>query len=120
MYNNREDIKPKNLKLHDFLVRKTAVQVMIDETIVEKIISHEKKSINNAFKVHNQVEISGFGKLVISQIKLKKKISKSERILSALQGRLQNDLLNPDTLTKIELINNELAYFRARLKEENT
>lgn len=116
MYSNREDIKPSKLKLHDFLVRKTAVQVMIDETIVEKVISHEKKEVNNAFKIHKEVEISGFGKFTISQVKLRKKIVKVERILENLEKKLNIDSGNPDIIIKIDFAKADLIYYKSRLK----
>lgn len=113
---NREDIKPKNLKLHDFLVRKIAVKNMLSETVVEKILSHEKKSINSAFKVKNEVEISGFGKFNISQVKLAKKIKNVEKILERLKAKLILLPGDEDVVAKIEFSNRELEYFRARIK----
>lgn len=115
-----EDIKPKNLKLHDFLARKTAVKLMLSEHIVEKVLVHEKKGVNTAFKQYNQVEVSGFGKFEISQIKLAKEINKAQQILSALQRRHSN--LPTDQEPPIELVNklkvtqDNLDYFRSKVK----
>lgn len=114
--NSREDIKPKNLKLHDFLVRKTAVKNMIDEALVEKIISHEMKSINAAFRTKDQVEISGFGKFNISQVKLAKKIKRVEEIMRRLLAKLEKSPGDEDILAKIDLSERELVYFRQRVK----
>lgn len=113
---NREDIKPKNLKLHDFLVRKIAVKNMLSETVVDKILSHEKKSINSAFKVKNEVEVSGFGKFSISQVKLAKKIRNAEKILERLHAKLILLPGDEDLLAKVEFTHRELDYYRARVK----
>lgn len=118
MSENRDDIKPKNLSIHEFLLRKTAVKMMISESIVEKVITHEKKSINGAFKTKNEVEISGFGKFTISQVKLKKKIKKLGKTLSTLQQRNLNDPNNPDTIFKLQLTHKELDYFYSKLKPD--
>lgn len=110
---HEEDIKPKNLSLHDFLIRKTGVKLMIDETIVEKVIAHEKKSIKDAFRIYHEVEMSGFGKFYISKIKLHKRIERQERIVSALTKKLS---IGEDEGVRrnFDIAQRELTYYKAR------
>lgn len=112
---HEEDIKPKNLSIHDFLVRKTGVKLMIDESIVEKVISHEKKGVKEALKVCYEVEMSGFGKFYLSLPKLHKRIIRQERMVSTL---LNNPSVGEDEKLKrnLEIAQRELAYYKARLK----
>lgn len=117
MSENQLDIKPKNLKLHDFLVRKMAVKMMLPEKWIDTVISDEKKGINEALKRYQEVEISGFGKFILSQIKLRKKIVSLERILNALQCRYLDDPNNPDTISKLELTHKEMIYYKSKLKQ---
>lgn len=122
MFDSQDDIKPKNLELHDFLIRKTAVKLMIDETIVDKVISNEKKSINKAFKTYSEVEISGFGKFFISQVKTRKKLVTLNNILTALQKKHVatplGEEVNPDIIIKIEFTHKEIAHYESKLKSD--
>lgn len=109
---NREDIKPKNLTVHEFLLRRAAVKLMVSEHIVEKVLSHEKKSINQAFKRCNEIEVSGFGKFTISQVKLTKKITKLTKIIGFLEAKVQTE----EIVKKLESCRITLQYYIARVK----
>lgn len=116
MPDNQQDIKPKNLKLHDFLVRKMAVKMMLPEEWIDKVIGHEKKGINEALKSHHQVEISGFGKFVLSQVKLKKKIIGLEKALAINHQRVLDNPANEEAKGKIEIFEKEIQYHKSKLK----
>lgn len=93
---------------------------MIDETIVDKVISSEKKSINKAFKIHSEVEISGFGKFFISQVKIRHKLIKLNKILSALEKKYVATPLgephDPDVEAKLIFTHKEIAHYESKLK----
>lgn len=116
MYKGGDDIKPKNLKLHDFLIRKTGVKLMIDETIVDKVISHEKKGINQALKEKSEVEMSGFGKFYLSLPKLHKRIKRQGEIIDILMKRLEKDAGNQEFIRNLGIAEGELLYYKNRLK----
>lgn len=113
MRQHEEDIKPKSLPLHDFLVRKTGVKLMIDETIVEKVIAHEKKGIRDAFRFSHEVEISGFGKFYISSPKLHKRIIRQERMVVALTKRATR---GEDVTRNLGIAQSELQYYKSVLE----
>lgn len=78
----------RKLELHDLLVRKTAVKTMLMEGVVETILSHEKKGVNMALRTLNEVEISGFGKLYLSQVKLRNRLKYLETAIEKTKAKL--------------------------------
>lgn len=66
----------------DLLVRKLAVKLNIDETIVDKIITHQFQGAAQAMKVCNSVEISGFGKFVFNVKRAQRRINKKEALIN--------------------------------------
>lgn len=112
--------RPKNLKLHNFLVRKTAVKTMLMEDIVEIILSHEKRGVNNALRHLGEVELSGFGKFYLSQVKLRKKLMSLEKLGAATEVELLSDPTNTLLSKKRESINEDLNYLRTKVKIDET
>ncbi len=114
--------KPKNLSHHDYLVRKVAVRVMKGEEIVAKVISHSFKEAHAALKVHSEVEISGFGKFYISQVKLKNRIATCQTIITRLLAKHEDHLAKGMgeeaelDLKKLESTKATLKYYLERLK----
>lgn len=111
--------RPKTLKLHDFLIRKTAVKTMQMEEVIEKVVSHEKREINNALRTLTQVEISGFGKLYLSPVKLRNK-------LKYLTGAIERDkaklLLSPGDegiIKALEWMKRDFKYLKTKVKYED-
>ena len=112
-------IKPEKLSLHEFLVRKAAVKVMQSESIVEKVISFQHKSVNQAFKTTYEIEITGFCKFRLSQPKLKKKIKTQERIHNSLLKKLQQNPDDQEAIRGMEINDKILKELYALLKEPN-
>lgn len=106
-------------KLHDTLVRRTSVKAMQSEYIVEKIISHQHKSINKAFKRTHEVEISGFCKFLLSQTKLKKKIKRTEYMLSTFQKKLSSNPEDEEAKSWIEINQRIISELKLKLKDED-
>lgn len=77
-------------KLKGVLITKTAIKTLIAEELVEKVISFEFKDALQALKQHHQVEISGFGRFMISPNKTAKKVVKLERRIEYINLKIQN------------------------------
>src|SRR5271167_2883740 len=75
-------------KLRDVLITRTAIKTLQSEKVVEKVISFQFRDANEAIKLCNQVEISGFGKFISSRSKMRKKLRKMEVIIIRLQRLL--------------------------------
>lgn len=74
--------KPISLSVKDYLIRKMAVKMMVPESIVDAVITHQFSSANKAVSKHNSLEISGFGKFFFNEKKAKTKMVNIEEVLS--------------------------------------
>src|SRR6266542_5706764 len=82
--------KPANMSLKDFLILKASQQLEIEECIVDRVISWSFEKANKATQLHSEIEISGFGKMFISQPKTKRRIKKLDNILNGTFKKLEN------------------------------
>jgi nucleoid DNA-binding protein len=91
--------KPRKLSHKDFIIRKLAVKLMIPESEVEQVISHNYQYMNNA--VHNvcEMELSGFGRLYFN-------ISKAKRDLIRIEGNEKLLPLKQELLKKLRQYEN--------------
>jgi len=85
---------------------------MIDETVVEKVISFEKRGIHQALKEFTEVEISGFGKLFISPVKLHKRIKKQLYIIECLEAKAAR---GEDVTRGMEIATRDLEFYQKKL-----
>jgi nucleoid DNA-binding protein len=76
-------------KLKGVLVTRTAIKTLVPEDIVEKVIMFQFKDVRDAMIEHEQIEISGFGKFMISPNKLRKKIEKLEGALKGMELKIR-------------------------------
>ena len=76
-------------KLKGVLITRTAIKTLIPEDIVEKVIMFQFKDIKQATYTNEQVEVSGFGKFLISNAKLKKRKEKLEQILEGMKKKIE-------------------------------
>lgn len=100
------------------LMQQTAQDVKQPLDLVEKVISFQFKHAAQAVRLYGEVEFSGFGKIIISQQKLRRRIQTQERILGCLEQKLP---LAPEkeqeTITlKMDSIREQLAFYKTKLK----
>jgi len=98
--------KPDKQEVKDFIIEKVATDLQFSQDIVEAVVGWSYKKANEATKKHQEVELSGIGKLQLSQAKLKREIAKLEQIL----GYLQNEESD-----KKEEIKANVAYLKTKL-----
>lgn len=105
-------------KLKDVLITKTAIRNLQPESVVEAVISHQFKSVLKMMKVHHQVEISGFGKYLLSPKKVSGKLKRYEKLLHNLEGCLKKEGLSASRLrsynTKYEEVKGIVEYLKTR------
>lgn len=53
--------KPKQLSLKDFLIRKMGVKLMLDESLIDTVVSHQFQMVREKMDTCNSIEVSGFG-----------------------------------------------------------
>ncbi len=78
------------LSIIELIIRKTAVQKNIPESIVEKVIAHKFKEVYEAHSKCRSVEDSGFGTFKIRPKVVGKRIRIIERIIDSLERELQD------------------------------
>ncbi len=84
------------LSIIELIVRKTAVQLNIPESIVERVINHKHKAVHEALRLHTSVEDSGFGTYKVRPKVAIKRIAKVEREIVWITKQLQD---GKETLT---------------------
>jgi hypothetical protein len=99
------------MQVKDLIIKRTAEELGQDENIVSLVISDAYEKLSKASRKHDQLEISGFGVLILSPSKLRKRITKYEKIIEHLNKMEQNEL----TMKKIETTTATLNYFKERL-----
>jgi len=100
-------MRPINITLKNYLIKKIAVNKVTDKLISEKIIdtviTHQFESAHNATTDCNSVELSGFGKFVFNQKKANKQMAKYES-----QVAMYTKILEDKTLSRPLRRNNEM------------
>lgn len=100
--------------LNEKLIKKTALELQQPEQLVHKVIYGAYKSLNKASKDHSELEIPGFGVLLLSRTKIRKRIAKYTSAIEMLKQKEQT----PETLQKIENCHSAIAYYKTRLDDE--
>ena len=96
--------------MKDKLILKVAEQCDLSQDIVHRIISFQGEDALKHIKIVHELEFSGFGKFLLSQHKVKRKIKKLEDIIYYL------NLKDPRDQTKIDSVEKELESFKNKLK----
>lgn len=118
-----EFIVPEKLK--DTLLSKTAVDTGQPKDIVEKVISFQFRDVLKMLRELKEVEITGLGKFMISNSKLRRRIGRIEEIVFNLETGLAKgitkggSLLSPEEMidwkSKLDKSNEVLTYLKSRL-----
>lgn len=74
------------MSMSSFFIKKTAVKILIPESIVELVVKDQFKQLHEAIKSHKHFdhEISGFGRLQLSRVKLNSFLNKYSHLLLKL------------------------------------
>lgn len=112
-------ISPDNFK--DHLISKTATKTGRSEDIIDKIITFEFKELKDAVKHFSQVEITGFGKYLISNGKLKRKLGRLLDIEEAYTLKLEreedmNEKRRGQLLLRLGITRENIEYLKARMR----
>lgn len=102
--------------LKEFLIEKTAEELSQSPLLVSDVLRWVFKDVTQAFKIHNEIEISGWGKFLISQNKLRKRIQRMERMKKAMEALPQTE----DMMEKISNVTASLQFFYSKLITNET
>jgi pyridoxal/pyridoxine/pyridoxamine kinase len=96
--------KPQSMSMKDYLIRTLASKLMINEKTIDKVISHQFRSANDAMTCNNSVEISGFGKFVFNEKKAAKKIQALIRKQEIQQAIVDSSESTTEQIRKAKVI----------------
>jgi len=96
--------KPYSLPLKDFLVELTAKELGTGEDEVYNVINWIYKDTRDATGIYRQIELSGFGKLIVSEAKVKKRLTKINAIKESLEKREEKDINTNKKLATAEQV----------------
>ncbi len=98
------------------LIKKTAEDLGVDEVIVGKVISSAYEEVTKALKVHNTVELSGFGLLFLSHTKVAKHIPNYEIFLDKCKKE-QMDNPSPKNYDRVQQVEEMIKNLKFRYEQ---
>lgn len=114
-------MKPVSISTKDWLVQGVAKDLEVEESLVNIIISWSYLKAQEKTQEVNSVELSGFGKLLLSEAKTKRRIRDRELKLPGYIRRME-ELEEGDKKEmwkkRVEGYKRELAWLKNRLKNE--
>jgi len=84
--------KPEYMSMKDWLVATKSKEHGIDEELYDKVITWSYIKAKAATETCRSVELSGFGTMVVSPVKLKRRLNKQDAAIYRLTSALE---LNP-------------------------
>lgn len=108
-------------KMKDYLIAETTIRTLQPENVVDKVINFEFKEARDALKLFGEVEISGFGKFIVSQAKLRRKLIMQVTIENAYIKKIERNLeilsdKKRDELTaRLEKTRETIEYLKTKL-----
>lgn len=106
-------------KIKDAMINRTASRCMVSSSDVEKIIDFQGKDASRAVKVYSEVEFVGWGKFMISQSKVKKRISNLEFGIKIVEEQIKSEVSETRKKylsTKIVGMTETLEFLKNKLK----
>ena len=85
------DNKPQSMTVKDWIIRKLAPKMMINEKTIEAVVNHQFQGANEALSKHKSLEISGFGKWIFNEKKAIKTMAKFESQKALFEKMLQQE-----------------------------
>lgn len=96
------------------LIRKTAEQLHQPPQTVEDVVAWMFRDVLKHVRVVGEIELSGFGSLILSAPKMRRRVVQLLRIKTALEKRP----LTEDVERKLTITNNYLEFFYEKLGME--
>lgn len=116
--------KPISLSMKDYLIRTLAVKMMVPEKTIEAVINDQFNSANEAMKIHNTVEISGFGKFIFNYKKAQKKMEKMLSQKELFESRLNDPSISEQKrnteMVKLNNVIHNINVLKPKLYEYQT
>lgn len=97
------DSKPQSMSVKDWIIRKLAPKMLMNEKTIEAVVNHQFQGANEALSKYKSLEISGFGKLIFNDKKAAKTMAKYESQKALFEKMLQQEGLTDKKKHSLEL-----------------
>lgn len=84
-------VRPEAERIKSILITKTAIKELVSEDIVDRVINFQFKDFRDMVFEHDQIEISGFGKFLVSPNKVAKKMRRMENTIAKYKGKIEKE-----------------------------
>lgn len=102
--------KPMSMSVKDYLIRKLAVKLMLNESVIEPIINHQFTEAQLAMRNNDSVEVSGFGRFIFNRTKAHKRMAQMLQIQEAVSKGMHNPLYSEKKREKHKRIFEDLIF----------
>jgi nucleoid DNA-binding protein len=103
------------------LITKAAIKTLKSEQVVDKVITFQFRELLEATRKYNSVELSWFGKFILSPKKLAKRIVMMQQIINKMNRLLEDPELSEKKkatiLVRLEGVKNDLNNLKTRENE---
>lgn len=105
--------RPEADRIKSILITRTAIKELISEDIVDRVINFQFKDFKDMVHEHDQIEVSGFGKFLVSMTKVERKKIKLQKVIDDLKNKLDTDTEMPAgrRAYKEEILKNTISIF---------
>ncbi len=103
-------MKPPSMRTKDYVVRNLEASMGYEEGVVEKVVNFQWEDLIKATKLHNELEISGIGILLVSKNKVAKRIQEVENSLAKWKEKPTSS----DIKTKIDFLEEKLIFLKGK------
>lgn len=111
-------MKPASQTIKDYIIGNMVEELSYSKDVIDSVIAFQGEDMLNAVKQHSELEISGFGLLYVSQVKLKNRIGATEGARKKMQ--LQLEASSPEDLElntkKMDYYNTKVEFLKSKLK----
>lgn len=77
----------REVSIKEEIINKLSKELNLEKEVIETVISEQGTGVLKALKEYNEVELSGFGKFIISPRKLRNGIKRYTKIVSRLEPK---------------------------------
>lgn len=113
--------KPNSMTIKEWLIKKLSLKIMQPEKVINCVVTHQFDHANDALKIHDTIEISGFGKYIFNRKKAIKKMQTWMDTKEQLEEKLAvSDLsyvVRNNLESKLEILNININILKPKLNE---
>ena len=110
------DDKPTTLNLKDYIIRKMSVKMRMSEEVIQAVIAHQFKHLNECLKDNTSLEVSGLGKFMFRKKAAEKTIEMLDKLADNLE---QMNTLSESNQKKLISIKKDSLFLKEKLDRIN-